>query len=92
MKRFYLAGLNPDSFNKTHRHVLVFMAAEIRVLQILCKSPTTRGQKKKVSVLSSLNRYHISMNMVIRNSKAAAALYFRCRTAVKHTNATKKVA
>lgn len=59
---------------------------------MLSASLTTRGQQKKVSILLSLNRYHNSMNMVIRNSKAAAALYFRCRTAVKHTNATKKVA
>lgn len=53
-------------------------------------SPTTRGQKKKVSILLSLNRYSSSMNTAIRNSRAAAALYFRRRTAVKHTNATKK--
>lgn len=57
----------------------------------MCISPTTRGQKKNVRDLLSLNKYKKSMKRVIRNSKPVAAVYLRWKAAVKHTNPTKRV-
>ena len=64
-----------------------------RMIKLAVKqpSPTMRGQKKKVSLLLSLNRYSSSRSEVIANSSTVAAMYCGVDAAAKHTNPTSRV-
>lgn len=64
------------------------------MLKLVCgfkMSPTMRGQKKKVSLLLSLNMYSNNSNEVITNSKTVAVMNFGLDAAAKHTKATSRV-